>query len=878
MTVCLLLTVLLSPAEAEAPVEIAAAIKRLGADRFAERQAASEFLWRAGDAAVPALEEAVRSGEPEVRLRAAAILDNLRYGLYADTPPEVASLVRRFRRGDRETQRAVLHALLKRGRIQNMVTLLRISGDERLQSEFLREAPSIVPQLLAEERYGDAAELLALAADPDRHYDQAQRNYAAFLLMRGGLDEKIAELQAAGPPDDRTARLLGRLLLAQGDFKTALAMARKANDKSLAAELLFRLGRWQELVEEDHIPGDQGVERLGFSAAFHQLAGDDRGRDEALAGLEKLAGEDPDEVWMCGEALMIAGAWDRAERLFAEHSPTRAFDLLASQLRLVEAFRVIGIDEPRTGAAAWYARRAPALVKGSKESKGHFYLGLDAATALYRVGEQEESQRLFAEIADTARTTSDLPMRAVIQAELKLGLRHVARQRLLDTISLPNVDRKALVSTWFPEQRRLTGFWWEWLHGRNDEESEQDIFVRVERILHDDPAQRMSPAEFETLLDEAERSVSTKAPAERREPLEMLGETCLLHNVRDRALQLFQQRANLAPLKIETPFGSEDSSLRDALMRVGDLLAEDQKWEEAAQWYRRAAEADPRHPLPLYLEGDSLERAGRADEGRSLKERASLICLGDVERRSRLAEALDEREQPEAALEQWDLVLQLGPWNAWEGGQPWAVSRASRRMGNHLSQTAPLEAAEHWRRWLMYLLKTNSAFLELEHYAQISHLIHKTRARGLAESGDWPGAAAEARLAQKALSGDINFPLEFVPMLDESGRAAEADEVFRRPFDAHRRLLEQFPNSAWRHNNLAWLAARCDREPDAALEHAQRAVELSPDKASYLDTLAEVHFRRGDAAEAARLARRCIELEPDNDFFREQLDRFESDP
>lgn len=246
-----------------------------------------------------------------------------------------------------------------------------------------------------------------------------------------------------------------------------------------------------------------------------------------------------------------------------------------------------------------------------------------------------------------------------------------------------------------------------------------------------------------------------------------------------------------------------------------------------------------------------------------------------MERRAALAEGLERRKLTDEARDQWRLVLHLGPWDAWEGSEAWAVSRAARQLGNDRSQTAPQEAADSWRRWFLYLLKTNSAFLEMAHYPQIAHLIHKTRARGFAESGDWAMAAAEARLAQAALPGDIDFPLELIPQLDEAGRMSEAHELFRRPFQAHQRLLEQFSNSATHHNNLAWFAARCDRELDAALRHARRAVKLYPEKASFLDTLAEVHYRRGDRDEAIRLARRCLEKEPTNEHFQQQLARFE---
>jgi hypothetical protein len=51
-------------------------------------------------------------------------------------------------------------------------------------------------------------------------------------------------------------------------------------------------------------------------------------------------------------------------------------------------------------------------------------------------------------------------------------------------------------------------------------------------------------------------------------------------------------------------------------------------------------------------------------------------------------------------------------------------------------------------------------------------------------------------------------------------------------------------------------------------------VTLEPNIAGYLDTLAEVHFRRGDAAKAVEFAQRCLELDPRNTNYQQQLERF----
>jgi tetratricopeptide (TPR) repeat protein len=66
----------------------------------------------------------------------------------------------------------------------------------------------------------------------------------------------------------------------------------------------------------------------------------------------------------------------------------------------------------------------------------------------------------------------------------------------------------------------------------------------------------------------------------------------------------------------------------------------------------------------------------------------------------------------------------------------------------------------------------------------------------------------------------------------------------------------------------------CRRDLDDALKHSQKAVELEPKAAGYLDTLAEIHFRKGNREKAVELMKKCIEFEPANSYFKKQLVRF----
>jgi membrane associated rhomboid family serine protease len=80
-------------------------------------------------------------------------------------------------------------------------------------------------------------------------------------------------------------------------------------------------------------------------------------------------------------------------------------------------------------------------------------------------------------------------------------------------------------------------------------------------------------------------------------------------------------------------------------------------------------------------------------------------------------------------------------------------------------------------------------------------------------------------------------------------------------------------------NNLAWLLATSEdpsREGlEAALELAERAVDATDRReANILDTLAEVHFRRGETGAAIEVIQEAIRLDPNEPYYRGQRERF----
>ncbi|MBX9580603.1 MAG: tetratricopeptide repeat protein, partial [Gemmataceae bacterium] len=308
---------------------------------------------------------------------------------------------------------------------------------------------------------------------------------------------------------------------------------------------------------------------------------------------------------------------------------------------------------------------------------------------------------------------------------------------------------------------------------------------------------------------------------------------------------------------------------RAGLWEAGDVFARRGRWAEAADLYA-AAFRETGSPIAGYLVGDALARTGRGEGGRGLMRWAARVGPesileggGELARRAARAGDPDEADRLCRAFAAHGRRAEWGPQEGFYVRAELAAGRGDYALA--------AEAAEQARA---YTLTDGFELGEPSRRLADAARIRRHRALGLLAAGDVAAAVREAEEALRLLPGDLDTPLAVVPALDKLGRAAEADGLYRRAADAHRRVLADFPAAAGHHAALARLAAGCHRELDNGLSHGRKAVELTPDDPAAVAALAEVLFARREVDEAAELARRCIDLDPADDAHRDRLVRF----
>jgi uncharacterized Ntn-hydrolase superfamily protein len=118
--------------------------------------------------------------------------------------------------------------------------------------------------------------------------------------------------------------------------------------------------------------------------------------------------------------------------------------------------------------------------------------------------------------------------------------------------------------------------------------------------------------------------------------------------------------------------------------------------------------------------------------------------------------------------------------------------------------------------------------------------------------------------------------LAFAREYEAAGRPDLARVERERVGESLSRALARGERDASLLNGLAWTCAIHDLFLPQALRAAERAASIEPRDTDVLDTLAEVHFRMGNAEKAIEVETRASKIDPKNAYLKEQIARFQA--
>ena len=184
--------------------QIQKAIDDLQSPRFPVRERASKALWDAGAAAEPALREAAKSKDEETANRAKTILDKFDWGLYPDTPADVARYIEKFRGGEPAVRQEAVGELM-RMKPPQFATLRKLVAHEKDENARLQMhqvmvtlARHSVPGLIVANLLDDAVEMLEICLAAGEYSSFA--DYAAFHYLRDKVPDAVRQMETLRKP------------------------------------------------------------------------------------------------------------------------------------------------------------------------------------------------------------------------------------------------------------------------------------------------------------------------------------------------------------------------------------------------------------------------------------------------------------------------------------------------------------------------------------------------------------------------------------------------------------------------------------------------------------------------------------------------------
>lgn len=865
--------VVVAPCRADEPVKpvkptkeaIARWVQQLGDNDFNVREEATKKLWEAGSVAEPALREAVKNEDAEISRRAGELLDKFKWGIYPDTPKNVVDMINRYQGGDMAAKLGIIKELVGAGSAGCKAVLKIASVEEnadikkRVLAEMSQELPRTLPVLLADNDHATLETLLAIGLEAEDK--SGIRNAASYWLLSGKLDEKIAHYKAleakSGKPKQQ-AEILAYLHRARGDLAAAHEAAKRADQAELVEALLFEAGAWKDLAQAAIVlEVGREVERLGYRAAYHRLAGNSRDFEEAIKEILKLADtpmpNDDEQLFYIAKALFLNYRPKEALQILtrSKNHQTTLFEILAAQLRYKEALAVV--DKARND--------------GNKDLPA---LEVMQARTLYGLGEKEKATAIFNRLAAEIKPGGDILSWFVelVDAELRSGLADQAFDHAAQVlaISRDQGDPERFFAKLFPGKTEPARALWSSLKVLFPLDDIKANLKRLRELLQG----KAEVKDVKQWIENVEKPARDLKPVEADQWWRGWAEAALAAGQDDLAQACLEKAGSAA-----------------GLLRLGDLLAAKKQWERAAERYQQASDkarqeaADPARrlasgketpvALPLYLSGKALVEAGQEKEGKKRMELAHWLPLGNEVARFEFGTGLLQHSQTEASRREGDLLMKLSQPGSYYAGE------AMRRVALVAYEKKDLlRSADYQERATLRCLRTYISFLAKPAYVGVPCLINRQRASGLLAAGKFKEALEAVALCQDSLPGNVEVPIQLVPELERLGHKKEAGELFQKTLAPYEALCKEYPRCAWSHNSIAWLSACCRRNLDEALTHAQKAVELAPNNAGHIDTLAEVHFQRGDKDKAVEFEKKVIALEPKRPYFRKQLKRLEA--
>ncbi len=863
-----------APAQEAAPAKsLDALVRELSNEDYKTRENASREIWKQAEKALPVLEEAAKSTDPEQAIRAKELLQKIRLEITPDTDPTVAALVERYIKATSKSEKATLFDKLRTKRA--WLQLLRLFSDEKDEDMKLRLRPSIsgiavraAREKLSEGKTEAAQAFLELAPEDG----SGLLALAEFYRSQGKLEEELAKAKTL---DGRRGRALHLALLrSAGDTRTAREIADEIGEPEIAASMAALSGDPRPWLKT-RSSSDPLVSAYHFAATAKWNSGKVRPSDIGPL-VDALASRDPSERDAAINALLLLGESQVALPVYIKSDPVAAFIDLEGQERVPEALKALGFDPEKPDYKPWVEKRFRQLTELDIEDQHEISMDdgelVLLAGFLERRGNAKEAFELYAGPAaalaekDTS-TFLGLVGRLAGTGKSQDGSPDLARR--LGTAWAGDSDLKwqELVESIFGDTELING-WWDWLGKLAPESSRNE---RLDALFALFDVGKDTKKTRDLWIEKAWKHIkeANAVPVEKVSLIEALSMT--VGDSRN-----FLKAWEMLP--------EENRNDQNWFLHIASLTNED-RWGDAADIILKqiagitALKQPPGAEMHAYAAA-ALRRAGREQEAAEHDKRVNLLSLGE----SRLA-------------------IQIGHGYAFGGdygrANEWwerAARFANPETNEFFNAISMILDNAHWMetgKWseaasiceVFCAISASREYNWSKHLPLLRQRIQGDTARALSmlDENRERSLATLAKCHQLFLT-DGSLADFFYPSLRRAGLMKEHDAWFESTWNAISAMARRYPESDNTQNTAAWLAARAMRHLDEAEEMLLSALAMRPRQPAYLDTMAEIQFAKGNREKAIEWSKTAVNYTPIGDresdylVLRRQLQRFQSDP
>lgn len=866
----------LSAAPLTAPPEAVAAgaaeaVARLSDDSFAIRQAATRELWKLGEGALPELKRAAEGDDPEAALRARELMRKIELGILPDSSPKIVDLVMRYDRGDLDERRKVMGELRMLRAWRQILKLYALEKDEDTLAMLESQVRGVAIEAARDCLGGETPDIAGAFTYLQMARPEPSELMAMATLHRsnGTLEQ---ELEKAKPLAGKQGHLWRFALhAAAGQLKEAATEAEQAGLELSAARL--------QLLGGDPLPwikvapaSPQTISALSLPHYREFARCRWQGKEikpDLTRQLRRLArAGDEDERPKSLRLLFLTGDHEEAEKLMVSRDPSAAFYYLESAERIEEALKAYGLDPEKPDYTGWAMKRFRVLIDKPDDEMDELTELALLGYFLERRGQTKELEAAFvAPLAELAKTDQEIFIRTA--SRLFSGPYGTATLSTVWPViraaaayaGEDEVRWMQIVENLFDGYKRPDRLW-TWMAAV---EPAMDRVERLELLCR--LYGRMSdPADHRGKFFDHAWAVIEKA--EGPEQQVQLGQFIELSDLRG----LKDSRNFLRGIELLAKINPESAAEHFA----GYHFAGVGRWAEAAAEWMRLAKRSPSYPSLRAYAASCYRRAGDEAAAAEQEKIAEMMSMGETDTQVECGSAFGLAGDFGRATRWWQRAATECTSN----------SLAFLKAIYYLNQQA--FAAGDWKTAavLAEALALQEAMSGSDDYgvpvaygvsASLRMRIDADMARAFSKlENDRARSVAEIERIAAMPFADLSLADYFFAPMRAAGLVRQHDEVFDRLWQNLAKRIARYPDSDNTRNSAAWLASRANRHLDEAESYLQKALENNPRQAAYLDTMAEVHFARGDREKAVEFSARGLKEEPEDLQLVRQHERFKS--